>query len=132
MAEETRPTDPLTGLLAMQGEALRELWATSPLATGGVGVAPPTPQWGEIGEWAQTGQKLQGMWLEFLAEKARDSASSPVAFDPAQFMLMSQGWVKAAQDGLAAQAQLAQDSMKLWQGVAQSALGGENSPPDLP
>jgi polyhydroxyalkanoate synthase len=46
--------------------------------------------------------------------------------------LMSQGWQAAAQQGFAAQASLAEESMKLWQSVTAGALGASAAEPELP
>jgi len=125
MAEDDRPADPMAGLFGMPGEAMREMWGQFvPMS------APVLKDWGEISGWANTAQKLQSMWLEFAAEQGRQTAQGASALDPARFMLMSQGLAKSWQDGFAAQQKLAEDSMKLWQGV----LGGTTSggEPDLP
>ncbi|ANY19735.1 Poly-beta-hydroxybutyrate polymerase [Tsuneonella dongtanensis] len=127
MADESRPTDPFAGFFDMQGEAMRELWGQ--FAPQG---APVAKDWGEIAGWTDTAQKMQAMWLEFMGEKARAAQAAPAMMDPTQFMLMSQGWAKAAQDGMAMQARLAEEGMKLWQGVLGGAMAGGESAPDLP
>jgi polyhydroxyalkanoate synthase len=111
MTDETSG-NPFAAFLDTQGEAMREMWSQF------LPTAPaPMKDWSEIGAWADTASKLQAMWLEFVAAKASESGDAAHALDPAQFMVMSQGWAKAAQDGFAAQAKLAQDGWKLWQGV---------------
>ncbi|MGX7951644.1 PHA/PHB synthase family protein [Tsuneonella sp. HG249] len=127
MADQDRPNDPLAGFFDMQGEAMRELWGQFVPQS-----ASLPKEWAEMSGWAETGQKLQAMWLEFIGEKMKATATGGPAVDPAQFMLISQGLAKAAQDGFAAQAKLAEDSMKLWQGVMGSAFGGGEAEPDLP
>ncbi len=124
MSDETSPdSDPFAAFLDMQGEAMREMWSQFvPAAT-----PAPLKDWSEISAWADTASKLQAMWIEFMAAKASASGDAAHALDPAQFMAMSQGWAKAAQDGMAAQAKLAEDSVKLWQSVM---TGGAE--PELP
>ena len=65
--------------------------------------------------------KLQAMWLEFVSAKASAAGDPAHAFDPMQFMVMSQGWQAAAQQGLAATQSMAEEGMKLWQTVAAGA-----------
>ncbi|MGN3974109.1 PHA/PHB synthase family protein [Tsuneonella sp. SYSU-LHT278] len=131
MADQTKPADPFAGFLDMQGETMREMWDQF-MPSG----APVMKDWGEISAWGETAQKLQAMWLEFLGEKARDAAGGAAALDPAQFMLLSQGWAQtwqsAARSGIAAQQRFFEDGMKLWQGVMGGAFGGEDASPELP
>ena len=133
MADQTRPADPFAGFLDMQGEAVRELWGRFASSGEPAASAPAVKDWGDISAWTETGQKLQAMWLEFMGDKARQAAGGVPALDPAQFMLMSQGLAKSWQGGMAAQAKLAEDGMKLWQGVMSGALGGNaGAEPELP
>ncbi|WP_095013385.1 PHA/PHB synthase family protein [Tsuneonella mangrovi] len=130
MADDTsNQTDPFAAFFDMQGEAMRELWGQ--ILPGG---APsPLQNWNEIGEWAGTAQKLQAMWLEFVTEKARETTTQSPPIDPAQFMLMSQGWAKSATFDPGSAQKFAQDGLKLWQGVLGSALGGkQQQEPELP
>ncbi|MFN3509807.1 MAG: PHA/PHB synthase family protein [Tsuneonella troitsensis] len=132
MADDSRPTDPFAAFFDMQGEAMREMWGQS--APGLATTTPPVMKdWSEVSQWAETAGKLQSMWIEFMGEKA---ASGGTSFDPAQFMMMSQGmartWTSAWQGTFAAQAKLAEDGMKLWQGVMTNALAGGSDEPELP
>ena len=128
MAEDDRTPDPFTAFLGTQGEAMREMWGQ--FAPGG---APQVMKdWSEIGGWAETARKLQAMWLEFVAAKANASGDAAHALDPAQFMLMSQGWQAAAQQGFAASQAMAEEGMKLWQAVAAGAMGAGAAEPELP
>lgn len=124
MADQDRTADPFSGFFDMQGEAMRELWGQF-IPKG----SPVMRDWTDVAGWAETGQKLQTMWLEFMGEKAAAGTTAAPLFDPAQFMLMSQGLAKTWQDGFAAQQKLAEDSMKLWQGVIGGVLtpGGEET-----
>ena len=131
MAENSSPTDPFSGLFDMQGEAMRELWSQFVPAS-----APVMRDWTEVSDWAETAQKLQSLWLTFVGEKARNAAEAGMPIDPAQFMLMSQGWAASwqeqAQQGMAAQQKLIEDSMALWQGVMGNSLGKSEEPAELP
>ena len=124
MSDDTSASsNPFAAFLDTQGEAMREMWSQF------VPAASPAPlkDWSEIGAWADTASKLQAMWVEFLAAKAGKEGDAAHALDPAQFMVMSQGWARAAQEGMAAQAKFAEDSLKLWQSLM---TGGAE--PELP
>jgi len=126
--DDSSTPDPFAAFLDTQGEAMREMWGLLSPA----GAPAPVKDWDEIGAWAANGQKLQAMWLEFMNAKAAAGGESAHALDPAQFMMMTQGLAKAAQDGFAAQARLAEDGWKLWQGVMGGAVGGKDARADLP
>ncbi|MCT2559196.1 class I poly(R)-hydroxyalkanoic acid synthase [Tsuneonella sp. YG55] len=131
MADQTKPADPFAGFLDMQGETMREVWDQFMPAG-----APVMKDWGEISAWGETAQKLQAMWLEFLGEKSRDATGGAMALDPAQFMLLSQGWAQtwqsAATQGIAAQQKFFEEGMKLWQGVLGGAFAEGDAKPELP
>ncbi|MFY8047415.1 MAG: PHA/PHB synthase family protein [Erythrobacter sp.] len=123
----------LKGFFDMQGEAMRELFAG---ALGG-NLAPEQlktmmPQGvnvGELGEWASAATQLQQLWLDFAAYQASQAAEKATKgtnpLDPAQWLVISQSMLGQMPKGLFdAQARLAQDSLQLWQGVAQSFLAG--------
>ena len=123
MAEDDRPADPFKGLLDMQSDAMRQMFGQ--VVPQG---APAMPDWSDLSTWAETSQRLQAMWLEFVRENTRaTAAASASGLDPAQFMVMSQGLAKSWHDGLAAQQKLAEEGMKLWHCVLG---GGEDA--DLP
>jgi polyhydroxyalkanoate synthase len=127
MADDTsEPRDPFSAFFDMQGEAMRDVWGQF-VPTGGA--LPTMKDWAEIGEWAEAAQALQSMWLQFLGEKAAESAAKPAPLDPAQWMLMAQGWAKAQPFDLSAQQKLAEDTLALWQGVFG---GGSGEEADLP
>ena len=128
MAEDDRTPNPFADFLDMQGEAMRERWGQFVPA----GAPQVMKDWSEIGAWADTARKRQAMWLEFVAAKASSSGDAAHALDPAQFMLMSQGWQAAAQQGLAATQGMAEEGMKLWQSVAAGAAGAGAAEPELP
>lgn len=129
MADQTRPADPFAAFFDMQGEAMREMWGQ--IVPNGA-QAPVMQDWADVSGWGETAQKLQAMWLEFMGSKAMASPNAMPMLDPAQFMLMSQGFMKAAQDGMAAQAKMAEDAMNLWQGVMAGAFAKGDDAPELP
>jgi polyhydroxyalkanoate synthase len=84
---------------------------------------------GEWGEWAKTSAQLQQLWLDFLAHEASETAEKAAQganpIDPAQWLVLAQAMLGAIpKELLAAQARLAQDSLQLWQALAQSFLAG--------
>lgn len=125
--------DSLKGFLDMQGEAMRELFAN---ALGGQfgseqlkGMMPQGVDPGELGEWASAATQLQQLWLDFAAYQATRAAEKATKgatpLDPAQWLTITQGMLGQMPKGLfEAQAKLTQDSLQLWQGVAQSFLSG--------
>lgn len=129
--------DSIRGFFDMQGEAMRELMAG---ALGGGAGGPLTPEAlqalmpqgmnpGELGEWASASTQLQQLWLDFAAYQASQAAEKAVTgsnpLDPAQWLVISQSMLgQMPKDLFSAQAKLAQDSLQLWQGVAQSFLAG--------
>ena len=80
------------------------------------------------------------MWLDFAAHQAGKAAEKATRgtnpLDPAQWLVISQSMLgQMPKDLMATQAKLAQDSLQLWQGVAQqflsgSATGGAGEAPD--
>lgn len=131
MADDTpAPDQAFAALMNMQGEAMREIWGQfAPAQT-----PQPLKDWSEIGAWADSAQKIQAMWLEFMGEKARAAGLPGPALDPAQYMLISQGWAKGAPFDTEAVQKFAQDSLMLWQGVMGLTAEGEDDVPeaDLP
>ncbi len=141
MAQDTdtsdAATDSIRGFFDLQGEAMRELFANT---LGGASGGPITPEAlqalmpqgidaGELGEWASASAQLQQLWLDFAAYQASQAAEKAAKganpIDPAQWLVISQSMLgQMPKDLFAAQAKLAQDSLQLWQGVAQSFLAG--------
>ncbi len=121
------PTDtvanPFAALFDMQTEAMREMWDR--FAPPGADDSPANRDGSEIGGWAETAQQLQAMWLGFMGEKAAEKLARPATLDPAQWMLMTQGWARQASSSLAATGKLAQESMALWQGVLGPSFAGQ-------
>lgn len=80
---------------------------------------------GDMAQWAETGQKLNALWLDFQREQAALAASKlpslladPGLADPAKWMGLAQGWLR--QLPLAqpeTQQRLWEDSLALWEGV---------------
>jgi polyhydroxyalkanoate synthase len=137
MAGAGAAVESIRGFLDMQGEAMRGLFAGAFGGSGGGAATPEAlqalmPQGldaGELGEWASAATQLQQMWLDFAAYQASQAAEKAVTganpLDPAQWLVISQSMLGQMPQGLLdAQARLAQDSLQLWQGVAQSFLAG--------
>ena len=134
MAGVGAAAESLRGFFDVQGEAMREMFAKT------LGGGPLTPEalqslmpqgmdMGELGEWASASAQLQQLWLDFAAYQASQAAEKAVTganpIDPAQWLVISQSMLGQMPKGLfEAQAKLAQDSLQLWQGVAQSFLAG--------
>ncbi|MCZ8134846.1 MAG: class I poly(R)-hydroxyalkanoic acid synthase [Porphyrobacter sp.] len=137
MAGMGAAAESIRGFLDMQGNAMRELFSG---AFGGSGGSAATPEalaalmpqgmeMGELGEWASAATQLQQLWLDFAAYQASQAAEKAAQdanpIDPAQWLVISQSMLGQMPKGLFdAQAKLAQDSLQLWQGVAQSFLAG--------
>jgi polyhydroxyalkanoate synthase len=122
-SDETTADNPFAAMLDMHGEALRELW--DQFLPANAAVPSPMRDWGEIAQWAQSAQTLQALWLEFLAEKAGDAGASAMPLDPAQWMMMAQGWAKTAPVDFSTQQTLAVDTLQLWQGMLSGAADAE-------
>ena len=116
--------EPFKAFFDMQGEAMRELfgaWLPENIA----GAANQPDQEGaspagvaDMAEWARSASEIQAMWLEFVQERARESANQANPFDPAQWLMMTQSLSRQTQaNPFAQQSELAEDTMKLWQGV---------------
>ncbi len=113
-------------LFDMQGEAMREMMGAFGL---------PGAPGGEHAQWAETAAQLQTMWLQFLNDQS-ETAPATQGLDPAQWMLMTQGWAKAMPFQPEATQKLVEDSMALWQGVMGAmigaATGSAETKPELP
>ena len=137
----TKQAEPFRAFFDMQGEAMREMFRQgSP-----EGTIPSMPDMTkflgggamsqtDLTEWAKTASELQGLWLEFVQDRARKQAEGTNPLDPAQWILMTQSLVKQVPGAPFEQMQkMAGDTMQLWQGVFQRfAAGGEGEKPDLP
>ncbi|MEM9422117.1 MAG: class I poly(R)-hydroxyalkanoic acid synthase [Pseudomonadota bacterium] len=143
---------PLGSFLEMQSKAMREMLTASKSLVGkstgsdsNLGASPAGHlDAGELADWAKSGAQLQKMWLKFAAHQAQKTATQATEgrnpLDPAQWLTISQGMLKQLpKDAFAAQAQFAQESLELWQGVlsrfaqgaqGENALGAQT--PELP
>ena len=108
---------------------------------GGEAVSALSPE--DMQHWAETGTKLQTMWLEYQQEKLADPQSMMPFFDPARWMSLAENW--ASQMPIAQveqQKALFEQGMALWEQVlgqygigpqAGAASGGAGEgEPDLP
>lgn len=128
------PSANFTALLDAQGEAMREFWSQFDTRFVTKSAPQPVKNWTEIAEWADNAQHIHAMWLDFVAEKTGNTGAFTPPLDPAQFMLLSQGWAKAAPFDSDAAQKFAEDSLKLWQGVLglNATDGPEDSAAELP
>ena len=137
MAHDTDPMaaagESFKGFFDMQGEAMRELFSGAmggPLTPEALqSLMPQELDASELGEWASAATQLQQLWLDFAAYQASQAAEKAAKgtnmLDPAQWMVLSQSMLgQLPKDLYAAQTKLAQDSLQLWQGVAQQFMAG--------
>ena len=140
MAHDTDPMaaagESFKGFFDMQGEAMRELFSGAmggPLTPEALqSLMPQELDASELGEWASAATQLQQLWLDFAAYQASQAAEKAAKgtnmLDPAQWMVLSQSMLgQLPKDLYAAQTKLAQDSLQLWQGVAQQFMAGAAS-----
>ncbi len=130
--------NPLGALMDLQGEAMRAVLG----GLGEAGKAGPLADGTNQADWMSVAGKLQTMWQDFMAEKGGMAGLG--AFDPAQFMLLSQGWVKSMpiqppaqmqammQPALAGMQGMMQESFALWQGVLGGMMGQGEDKAELP
>lgn len=147
---DTRDHDPFDpgaaarAFFDMQGETMRELFGQ---AAGGFdtkseaalgGLFPEGLSTGDLGDWAKANGELQQLWIEFAGYQAQQAAKqatqSTNLFDPAQWMVISQGLLRQMPaTGMEAGARLAKDQMELWQRLFEGfASGSGGATADLP
>ena len=102
-------------MMQKQAETYQAIFAGfMPMAVpGGSPAGPPDMQ-----GWAEIGAKLQKMWADFQADQARSNAPQIAVTDPMQWLGAMQNWYRQMplQDP-AAQKQLWEESLQLWQTV---------------
>jgi polyhydroxyalkanoate synthase len=88
----------------------------------------------DVAEWAQVGQKLQTLWLNFQSSEALSINPPKQLTDPAVWLELVESWYRQMPLASAEQQEaMWQDSMKLWQGVLGKYSGGDaESDPNLP
>ena len=88
----------------------------------------------DIQHWAEVGTKLQGLWLQFIAEQAANPRNAAAYIDPMRWMALAQGWVKQMPFAdPERQKALWEEGLALWQGVLGGfATGSETGAADLP
>jgi polyhydroxyalkanoate synthase len=107
--------DPFAAFFDMQGEAMREMFAQFSPASGAALGLP------EMAQWNDAAAQMQRMWTEFMADKMGSVSSNPL--DPAQWMLMTQGWARSTPMDFEPAAKLVSESVELWQGVLGTMMG---------
>ncbi|MBL8657252.1 MAG: class I poly(R)-hydroxyalkanoic acid synthase [Altererythrobacter sp.] len=88
----------------------------------------------DIQHWAEVGTKLQGLWLQFIAEQAANPRNAAAYIDPMRWMALAQGWVKQMPFAdPERQKALWEEGLALWQGVLGGfATGSETGGAELP
>lgn len=119
----------ISDLLDLQGEAIRELLGAAFSGEAFKALMRQGMEIGELGEWARTSAELQQLWLDFLAYEASQAAEQAKhgahSLDSAPWLVLLQAVLGSVpKELLAAQAELARDSLQLWQALAQSYLSG--------
>lgn len=88
-------------------------------AMAGAGAKTPasmTPE--DMQHWADVGAKLQGLWLQFLAEQAAKPQNALAYLDPQRWMTLAESWAKQMPFAdPERQKQLWEEGLALWQGV---------------
>ena len=103
--------------------------ASAPQGAGAAGLNP-----GEIQHWAEVASKLQGLWLQFMAEQAAKPQNAFAYLDPTRWMALAQGWARQMPLADPARQQaLWEEGLALWQGVLGSfGIGPEAGAAELP
>ena len=86
--DETR-ADPFAHALEGQARLVQAMFA--PLASG-LGDRQVTPE--DAQHWAEVGQKLQAMWLQYQTERLSDPQAMLPYLDPSRWMTLAQGWFR--------------------------------------
>jgi len=123
MTGDDHTPDPFTNMYEGPAKMVQAFFGQMP----GAGAATPA----DMQHWAQVGAKLQGLWLQFMAEQAANPRNAMAYLDPTRWMSLAQGWYN--QMPLAhpdKQKALWEEGLQLWQGVLGSfgigsAGGGE-------
>ncbi len=103
--------------------------ASAPQGAGAAGLNP-----GEIQHWAEVASKLQGLWLQFMAEQAAKPQNAFAYLDPTRWMALAQGWARQMPLADPARQQAWwEEGLALWQGVLGSfGIGPEAGAAELP
>lgn len=126
--------DPFTNMFEAPAKFARALFAPMAEVTAGTPLSAE-----DMRHWAGVGAKLQGMWLEYQAERMADPQALVPWFDPTRWMRLAEDWYHQVPLGEPAQQQaLMQEGMALWQQVlGQYGIGADGQPeargePELP
>ncbi len=129
MTGDDHTPDPLATMYEGQVKLAQAFFA--PLAPM-QGTAAPAAS--DMQHWATTGTKLQGLWLEFMAEQAAKPQNAMAYLDPTRWMSLAQGWYKQMPlADPARQKALWEEGLAVWQGVLGSfGIGTEGAAGELP
>ena len=88
----------------------------------------------DMRHWAEVAARLQGLWLQFMAEQASKPENAMAYLDPARWMALAQGWAKQMPFAdPERQKALWEEGLALWQGVLGSfGIGPEAGKGELP
>lgn len=134
MTGDDHSPDPFTNMYEAPVKLAQAFFAPWPQLAGGQipGAASLAPA--DIQHWAEVGAKLQGLWMQFIAEQAAKPQNAMAYLDPTRWMNLAQGWYR--QMPLAdpvKQKELWDEGLALWQGVLGSfGIGSEGKGGALP
>lgn len=86
---DEKRADPFAHALEGQARLVQAMFA--PLASG-LGDRQVTPE--DAQHWAEVGQKLQAMWLQYQTERLSDPQAMLPYLDPSRWMTLAQGWFR--------------------------------------
>ncbi len=129
MTGDDHTPDPFTNMYEAPVKLAQAFFAPLGQMPQAGGLAPADMQ-----HWAEVGAKLQGLWLQFLAEQAARPQNAMAYLDPARWMTLAQGWYKQMPlADPAKQKALWEEGIQLWQGVLGSfGIGGGGARGELP
>ena len=134
MTGDDHTPDPFTNMYEVPVKLAQAFFAPWSQLTGGQVQQPGALSPADMQHWAAVGAKLQGLWLQFLAEQAANPQNAMAYLDPARWMNLAQSWCRQMPlADPARQKQLWEDGFQLWQGVLASfGIGGQGASGELP
>ena len=119
MADTQDPIDPaaLVAQMSAAASALMQHW-TAPLSAAAISTAAPTMEAGDLAQWGEAAQQIQGLWRDFQAERISAQAAAPLAPKLGALAKMFEGWLGANPFAdPATQQRLWGDGLALFEGV---------------
>lgn len=137
MTGDDHNPDPFTNLYEGPAKMMQAFFA--PMATMAQAAGAPKPgaqamAAADLQHWAEVGTKLQGLWLQFMAEQASKPQNTLAYLDPTRWMALAQGWAKQMPFGdPERQKALWEEGFAVWQGVLGSfGIGPDAGKSELP